>query len=124
MDRADQRRRGPFLWLAARSRRFLATVFSLPVLYVSSFGPACWLTAQRELKASSAMFAYVPIGAVICSERESPAREGFQMWMVLWTPAGFVSQVPADFSGMTYVTDNRGTEYHAGNRGLPLARVP
>ena|SRR6516164_3779480 len=36
-------RRGPLLWLAARSRRFWLCIGLLQVLYVLSFGPACWL---------------------------------------------------------------------------------
>ena len=49
------------VWLAARiiNRRerrakwALATLVSLPVLYVVSFGPACWLDSRRKPEAKS-----------------------------------------------------------------------
>ena len=43
MEKAPPKRRGLIGWLAARSRRFWGVVLLLPVLYVASFGPACWL---------------------------------------------------------------------------------
>jgi len=43
------KRRGPLLWLAGLSlRRIGMGLALLPVLYVVSFGPACWLTSRTR----------------------------------------------------------------------------
>jgi hypothetical protein len=34
------------MWLAGRSRRFWIAIALLPVLYVASFGPACWISSR------------------------------------------------------------------------------
>jgi len=52
MDGLSTKRGGPLYWLHRRSRRFwIGVVASLPLLYVVSFGPACWLLARAELRA-------------------------------------------------------------------------
>ena len=42
---------------------FWATVFviSLPLLYVLSFGPACWITSRLSLSGDWLVFAYRPM---------------------------------------------------------------
>jgi hypothetical protein len=41
--------RGPLTWLSARTWRFwLFAAIALPVLYVASFGPACWLASRNQ----------------------------------------------------------------------------
>lgn len=68
------------VWLAVRivNRRerwakwTLAAVVGLPVLYVASFGPACWLTDRDVMSGHLTWFAYHPLASflVICeSER-------------------------------------------------------
>jgi len=36
-------RGGPLYWLGRRSKRFWIAVAAMPILYVASFGPACWI---------------------------------------------------------------------------------
>jgi hypothetical protein len=48
MSDRPQKRRGPLLWLADRSRRFWIGVALVSVLYVASFGPACWFLASHR----------------------------------------------------------------------------
>ncbi|MGQ0636933.1 MAG: hypothetical protein ACT4QC_20180 [Planctomycetaceae bacterium] len=43
MDRPTKRR-GPLTWLAGRSRRWWVPIL-LAILYVASFGPACWISS-------------------------------------------------------------------------------
>jgi hypothetical protein len=46
---------------------FWATVvFALPVLYILSFGPACWIASRTEIdRAKGFQFAYWPLGRAI-----------------------------------------------------------
>lgn len=39
---------GPLLWLAGRSRRFWVLATTLPMLYLASFGPACWISSSIQ----------------------------------------------------------------------------
>jgi len=50
MNSPNPKRRGPLTWLAARTWRFWGVVVLLPlVLYLGSFGPACWLLRNSDL---------------------------------------------------------------------------
>jgi hypothetical protein len=49
MNSHPNKRRGPLMWLAGRSRRFWIAVALLPILYVASFGPACWISSRMNL---------------------------------------------------------------------------
>jgi hypothetical protein len=60
MDPHPQKRRGPLMWLAGRSRRFWIVIALLPVLYVASFGPACWITSRLRLSGDSINFTVLP----------------------------------------------------------------
>jgi hypothetical protein len=57
---SDDRKKPPWPWIAV--------LVGLPVLYVASFGPACWLTARPLLSEvrtpHPAMSAYIPIGYI------------------------------------------------------------
>ena len=57
-------RGGPFYWLKRRSRRFwIIAIALLPVLYVGSFGPACWLCSRQPGSNPHAIpDLYIPIG--------------------------------------------------------------
>lgn len=47
MEEKPTKRRGPLSWLAVRSWRFwFVTAIALPLLYIASFGPVCWIIAQ------------------------------------------------------------------------------
>jgi hypothetical protein len=62
MNMPARKRRGP-ITLFCESRPFrwtaIAVVF-LPVLYLTSFGPACWISSRTNTQALPA--AYLPIG--------------------------------------------------------------
>ena len=62
MEKRPNKRRGPLLWLAARSRRFwiIASVVALLAGYPLSFGPAIWLTARGFLRESAVQSFYMP----------------------------------------------------------------
>lgn len=47
-NQAEPRRRGPLYWLAGRSRRFWILATTVPMLYVASFGPACWISSRIQ----------------------------------------------------------------------------
>jgi hypothetical protein len=58
-------RGGPLYWLGHRSRRFwIFAVVLMPVLYVGSFGPACWIATQGEsdsLGRTVVLYSYYPL---------------------------------------------------------------
>jgi hypothetical protein len=62
MEKRPQKRRGPLLWLAARSRRFwmIASLVVLVSGYPLSFGPAIWLTARGYFRESAVQSFYMP----------------------------------------------------------------
>src|SRR5262245_28459002 len=61
MDERPTKRRGPMTWLAGRSRRFRIGLAMLPVLYVASFGPACWISSRLQPSGRFVSSAYSPI---------------------------------------------------------------
>jgi len=51
MDEPERKCRGPFHWLAGKSRRFrIVVAIAAPLLYVASFGPACWWLSDVGVK--------------------------------------------------------------------------
>jgi hypothetical protein len=48
MNSRPNKRRGSLMWLAGRARRFWIAIALLPVLYVASFGPACWISSRMN----------------------------------------------------------------------------
>jgi hypothetical protein len=56
----ERKRAGVWPWI-------VALLIGLPVLYVASFGPACWFAcetgvAYRDVKPSRGLFIYWPLG--------------------------------------------------------------
>ena len=51
---SDERRKPTWPWI-------IVVLLGLPVLYVASFGPACWLVRHRWISRSTAAHAYRPI---------------------------------------------------------------
>jgi hypothetical protein len=75
------------VWLAVRvyNRRerwakwTLAAVLGVPLLYVTSFGPACWLSDWETLSESDVCDLYRPIGVVMLEYQDTamPALEWY-----------------------------------------------
>jgi len=105
------------VWLAVRiinrkerwAKRTLAATLLLPVLYVASFGPACWLASQKidprdqSIKASPALAVYSPLARLVADAPYSRLGRFLMWWMTLGNPKGHVSIVPADASGTRHV---------------------
>jgi hypothetical protein len=67
MDAQPKKRGGPLYWLKRRSRWFwIVITVLLPVSYVASFGPVCWITMKRHpaLYVDAPTF-YWPLGTAI-----------------------------------------------------------
>jgi hypothetical protein len=46
-DERQAKRGEPFYWLRSRSWRFwLVLIVVVPILYIASFGPVCWVTSR------------------------------------------------------------------------------
>jgi hypothetical protein len=78
-----------------------ALLIGLPVLYVASFGPACWLIATEDHVAgpSDVMVVYWPLGRAAWSWNgpwTGRVAIWLQWWMRLGTPAGRIAMVPTD----------------------------
>ncbi len=62
MDQQPTSRGGPLYWLQRRSRKFWIIVAALlPVFYVASFGPACWMVRNEYLSNKTVAHAYRPL---------------------------------------------------------------
>jgi len=103
MDKPERKRRGPLTWLAGRSRRFWITVAMMPVLYVASVGPACWLTAvpieqvlQSGLPDVEWMRIYTPIGKAAWS---SVGYDVIEWWARFGLTEDEVAVLPMSFRG-------------------------
>jgi len=92
MGKRPTKRRGPLLWLAARSRRFwLIASIVLPVLYVASFGPVCWLyhhIRAPEWAWTPLLWAYAPL-SWIAWNGPAALREPLTWYVDLWAPPHF-----------------------------------
>jgi hypothetical protein len=66
MGEQSRKRQSAITWLAARPRRLIAGIILMQMLYVGSFGPACWLTSRRQARfeCPTAMVIYWPLGRV------------------------------------------------------------
>jgi len=89
----EERKKSVWPWLAA-------LLIGVPLLYVASFGPACWLTSQPDGKYDKphpAMIVYVPL-AYTAGQRNVMSRPMYR-WMALFVPAGNVAAAYSSFSG-------------------------
>jgi hypothetical protein len=93
--------------------RLLAVLIATPVLYVLSFGPACWLTAidnriaytcMDKHRPPRAMMIYAPVGSFISEDWSSSASDLCCWWMTFGVRPGFAARVPTlpgEVSGVT-----------------------
>ncbi len=86
----------------------LATTIGLPVLYVASFGPACWVTSQdyivgETVTTNRALIVYFPLARAIVNDPDTRYR-WLVWWMTLGTPKGRTAIVPENASGTRFVT--------------------
>ncbi len=88
------------------AKRTAVALLCLPLLYVLSFGPACWMTAAPR-RAGAAdeprlwMRFYFPIGAVI---HRTQSQDAFfvRRWTTCGAKRGDRVIVPMDASGMNW----------------------
>jgi hypothetical protein len=86
MDERPKKRRGPLLWLAARSRRFWTIVGLVALLaaYPVSFGPAVWLTARGYFRETAVQHFYMPL--LLSIEQAEPLESAVTWWASLGVP--------------------------------------
>jgi len=73
---SEERRKAVWQWIAA-------IVIGLPVLYIASFGPACWLADRKWLPDTLPATIYRPLAVAIansCSDRICDAMTDYGMW--------------------------------------------
>lgn len=92
MDERTTMRRGPLLWLGARSWKFRVVAALFPALYVGSIGPMCWSKAESAMLLTSiegrgkteptVPAIYAPIGWA-ARNGWSPIRRAIEWWITL-----------------------------------------
>jgi hypothetical protein len=79
-----------------------------PLLYVFSFGPACWITSQRVgggvVEPSRAMILYWPLGAV-AGDVNSASGRYVRWWMTLGVRKGQSVVVPTSPRGNALILE-------------------
>src|SRR5436853_2849631 len=88
--------RGPFGWMAARSRRFWVVAALAPALYVASFGPACWAVERYRLDATIANLFYSLL-LMVHESGPQPARLAIELYGRQWSEHGFERVVAGPF---------------------------
>jgi hypothetical protein len=86
----------------------LAALAAVPLLYVLSFGPACWLTAQTivggEVVPARGMWFYWPLG-MVASDMDSVSGRSARWWITLGVRKGQSAVVPISTSGNAMILD-------------------
>ncbi|HEY3965394.1 MAG TPA: hypothetical protein VGM05_12635 [Planctomycetaceae bacterium] len=100
------------MWLAVRivncrerwAKRTLAATVGLPILYVLSFGPACWLTAKPNDvdvdRPALIMTAYWPIGYFRSNTYSGITLDYLDWWACLGIAPGHTAWFPCHPSGV------------------------
>jgi hypothetical protein len=92
MTAQPDKRRGPLLWLAARSRRFWIVTVLVPLLYVASFGPACWMAERQLLPKWPVANVYLPcvVAAAGIGIVPNPVSKAMWWWATLSKPGSMI----------------------------------
>ena len=99
------------IWLTARivnrrerwAKRTALALACLPIVYMLSFGPACWIAATPRVAGNTdepriGMRFYFPIGALIHYSRSENSKP-LQRWITFGTKKGGRVIVPTDAAG-------------------------
>lgn len=80
---------------------WVVVAFAPPVLYIGSFGPACWLTARRHGdQPSQAMIVYYPVAYVLMrTNHRSRLANSLKWWMRVGLSKGFEAKIPFPTGG-------------------------
>jgi hypothetical protein len=97
------------VWLLVRvinrrerwAKRMAAVIAALPLLYVVSFGPACWMIARPKLRdiqtpARGAVI-FWPLGLAAMSDTSGGT--ALRWWMLIGVPDGYVTVAPQNPAG-------------------------
>jgi hypothetical protein len=91
------------IWLTVRivnrrerwAKRLAIVIACLPILYVLSFGPACFICSFREIGKREIPAAYRPIGWLAVREPTIVGRS-IVWYGKIWVPRGGLITVPVD----------------------------
>jgi hypothetical protein len=103
----DDRKKPIWPWI-------VSLLIGLPVLYVASFGPACWIAADphpigHPLRSSTPprlMTVYWPLGSV--AAKRSRLSFWLQWWMYVGAKKGSTVCVPTDTGGNCFAMSQSG----------------
>lgn len=86
----------------------MAILAAMPLFYVISFGPACWITAQVDVGGWNgcdphrAMIVYWPLGSM-ASNSDSRLGQSLRWWMMLGVKKGYSAAAPVSQKGNAIV---------------------
>jgi hypothetical protein len=105
------------IWLTVRivnrrerwAKLTLATAVGLQVLYVVSFGPACWITSQdcvigKPVTTNRGLIVYFPLARALVNHHGARCSLWLCWWMTVGTPKGRAAIVPTNASGTSTLT--------------------
>src|SRR5262249_14434636 len=87
----DERKTRVWSWI-------VALLIALPVMYVASFGPACWLCENRTLNQQSAWIAFRPL-TWLCAHGPKPVRASLRQYARTFGDQTRVGFAPIQVSG-------------------------
>lgn len=95
MQTASRTWRGPLTLLATsrKARRWAVVATAVPLLYVASFGPACWITA-RYVPTRRLHVAYRPVAYLARAKGERTIRNLVRSYARLGMPTGSTVTLP------------------------------
>ncbi|MBI3865464.1 MAG: hypothetical protein HY290_26615 [Planctomycetia bacterium] len=101
------------VWLTVRivnrkerwAKRTAAGVLGVPVLYVLSFGPLCWVTSQSYSSGppQRTLILYWPLGK-LADDNNSATASALRRWILLGIPQGKHTVVPTSATTWTKYT--------------------
>lgn len=107
-----------------------AALLGLPVLYVASFGPACWIASRNKAIQPAFQKLFWPVGWITnigMREREAVPRHSLVIWHYanFWLPAGVELRLNADSAGRQGIgLYGAAGDWDRGDSNCPAASVP
>jgi hypothetical protein len=78
----------------------VALLIGLPVLYVASFGPACWVVEQSALPRAEITLIYSPLIRAAWSLRPNPFSKGLRKYAMICDGFGGLAALGEDLGRM------------------------
>lgn len=86
----------------------VGTIVGVPILYIGSFGPACWATSNANPdvdvnQTNRALAIYWPLAKALSSAPNSRFGEWLIWWMMIGTPKDYWIILPVDVNRTRFI---------------------